>query len=777
MIHPRDLPPLLADARDGLLDPERVTALAAEWNQQIHPPFMQFLADHGLLLSQDAADRSTPRNTTPGDRPVIDSQDDGSAMFAGRLDETPTAAASGPGTPRRDGIPDLGERYRLLRLHRGGGLGQVWMGYDTVLGRQVAVKVLREDRMGLPSVDQRFMAEGKAAGRLEHPNIVPVYDLIPPDPATGRDAAYVMRFVAGRTLAEAAHDYHATTPGADPRTALAPLLDAFVLVCRAVAFAHSKGVLHRDIKGANIILGEYGEVQLLDWGLAKPVTTRSAAIGKPVMDPTDAGLTVTGGVVGTPAYVAPEVAHGGNATTASDVYGLGATLYAVLTGKPPADGTTPQAVLETVRRHPPPPPRMVNPTVPAALDTIVRKAMHRDPVQRYATADDLARDVRAWLADEPVIAHRDGLVVRAARWSRRHRTVVVAIGVLLVVGVIALAIADTLLVREQQATAAQWQRAETQLDTTTELLRKVYRVADAGMAAVPESGVARERLYTVAIEAAEQLRGQGDDRHLFDLYRGRAGLRERRLDAGGAMADYEAAAQLPVFDHPAGVLACELWGETERLRAALQLPPVPHPPSSGTAYSKLCQAQAAVLRGRHEEAVGPAELAARRFAVMNAGQWADAEVYRLTTVVLLAKAHRLTGRPSEGLTRLQEVAGLVNGPVRSTIPHDMVHAVAAWRLERGVCLLAAPVPSPEAKQELTAAVAAFDQLLGHYPDSGSMRSRAVEARLTLARLQVGDERKATLKAAHEQARPLRERSEWVAVKAILQQLSEETARP
>ena len=314
------------------------------------------------------------------------------------MDETPTVAGSGPATPRPADRPDVGPRYRLVRMHGRGGLGEVWLGIDTLIGREVAVKVLREDRLGLPGIDQRFLAEGKATGRLNHPNIVPVYDLVPPDPGANRDAAAVMRFVAGRTLSEVARDYHDGSTGEYTRAGLAPLLNAFVLVCQAVAYAHDKGVLHRDLKGANVLVGEYGEVQLLDWGLAKPVPSTAPS---PVVDPADSDLTAPFGVVGTPAYVAPEVASGEPHSRESDVYGLGATLYSLLAGRPAYDGPTPQATLAAVRQSAPPPARVVNPRVPAGLDAIVRTAMGRDVAGRYPSADALARDLQGWLADEP----------------------------------------------------------------------------------------------------------------------------------------------------------------------------------------------------------------------------------------------------------------------------------------------------------------------------------------------------------------------------------------
>ena len=254
-------------------------------------------------------------------------------------DLTPAPAAGGP--------PVGAGRYQVLRLHRAGGLGQVWLARDTAVGRDVALKTLRPDRAGQPGPSARFVREARVTGQLEHPCVVPLYDL-----GAGRrpDPCYVMRFVAGRTLAEAAADYHrGRAAGRAGPLDLAGLLDAFVAVCRAVAFAHARGVLHRDLKGQNVVLGEFGEVFLLDWGLAQGGRRRRTRSARPAGADADGARPAPGSIVGTPAYMAPEV--GGRASRrrrASDVYGLGAVLYSILTGRPPYGGPTAADVLEKV---------------------------------------------------------------------------------------------------------------------------------------------------------------------------------------------------------------------------------------------------------------------------------------------------------------------------------------------------------------------------------------------------------------------------------------------
>jgi serine/threonine-protein kinase len=362
-----------------------------------------------------------------------------------------------------------GQRYQALRLYRQGGLGSVWLARDTLLGRDVALKTIRSDRPATGEMAARFVAEARVTGRLEHPSIVPLYDLVPAgDSATGAAVhagpRYVMRFVTGRTLSEAAADYaRKRHEGEATRMDLAGLLDAFINVCRAVAYAHSRGVIHRDLKGLNVILGGYGEVFLLDWGLAK-----TSADIDPVPDATGSAADETGAFaetgagarVGTPAFMAPEVAAGQPATRASDVYGLGAILYEVLTGRPPCAGKNAAEILERLAAADPTPIREVNPSAPPALEAVCRQAMARDPARRYASADELATDVRRWLADEPVTAYREPFPARAARWARRHRTPVIAAAVLLITTAIASSAAVGLVWREQQQTKLAWKQAE-----------------------------------------------------------------------------------------------------------------------------------------------------------------------------------------------------------------------------------------------------------------------------------------------------------------------------
>jgi serine/threonine protein kinase/Flp pilus assembly protein TadD len=353
--------------------------------------------------------------------------------------------------------PAGGPRYRILRPHARGGLGQVSVARDEQLRREVALKEIRPERGADPGVRQRFLAEAEITGQLQHPGVVPVYALEEGD--DGRPH-YAMRFVEGKTLAEAIAKYHAApTP-----LAFRDLLQRFVSVCRTVAYAHSQGVLHRDLKPANVMLGDYGETLVVDWGLAKrlgrppgggpvakgPEGSFPATVPTPIEPQTvdylppgggNGGLTEAGQVLGTPAYMAPEAAAGRVAEIgpAADVYALGAILYELLTGRAPYRGTSLEDVLGQVRQGPPAPPSGLRRGVPRALEAVCLKAMARAIPDRYAGAAEMAGEVDRWLADEPVAAYREPLLARLARWGRRHRPVVAGAAVLLLTAVVALA--------------------------------------------------------------------------------------------------------------------------------------------------------------------------------------------------------------------------------------------------------------------------------------------------------------------------------------------------
>jgi tetratricopeptide (TPR) repeat protein/tRNA A-37 threonylcarbamoyl transferase component Bud32 len=381
----------------------------------------------------------------------------------GPEDDSYGTQAPSSGTPTSSG-----PRFRILRPHAKGGLGQISVAEDQELHREVALKEIQDRHADNPESRSRFVLEAEITGGLEHPGIVPVYGL--GQYADGRPF-YAMRFIRGDSLNEAIQRFHrAEVPGRDPSErslTLRHLLGRFVDVCNAVAYAHSRGVLHRDLKPGNIMLGKYGETLVVDWGLAKsvdrPASTRITDEA-PLRPSSGSGVaaTLTGSAIGTPAFMSPEQALGrwDLVGPASDIYSLGATLYSLLTGRAPFEDREVGIVLQQVQKGDYLPPRQVKPATPVALDAICRKAMALEPGDRYATALALAADVEHWLADEPVSALREPLVTRLARWGRRHKPAVAGAAALLLTAVVALAVSNVLVAREQARTDEARLRAE-----------------------------------------------------------------------------------------------------------------------------------------------------------------------------------------------------------------------------------------------------------------------------------------------------------------------------
>ncbi|MBK6765172.1 MAG: serine/threonine protein kinase [bacterium] len=276
--------------------------------------------------------------------------------------------------------PDLsGTKYRLLETLGQGGMGHVFVAEDTELRRKVALKVLRVgDAQG--ELVKRMQKEARTAARLEHPGIIPVHDLgLLPD---GR-VYYVTKLVHGQRLDE----FAASTESVAER------LRVFLKICEAVSYAHSQGVLHRDVKPANIMVGEFGEVLVLDWGTAGA---------------TEPSKGHTAGH-GTPGFMSPEQCAGATLDARADVYALGATLYVLLT----RDLSLDAARREHLR------------SLPRPLAGIIRKEQAQDLEQRYGSAKELADDIVRWLDGEPVSAYRETPLEKLARFLNRNRFIVI----------------------------------------------------------------------------------------------------------------------------------------------------------------------------------------------------------------------------------------------------------------------------------------------------------------------------------------------------------------
>lgn len=366
-----------------------------------------------------------------------------------------------------------GGRFVILRPHAKGGLGEVFVALDEELNREVALKEIQGSYAHDQISRARFVLEAEITGRLEHPAIVPVYSFGQHE--DGRPY-YAMRFIQGDSLKTAIKRFYENRSASESQRAVEfrRLLGAFGDVCQAIHYAHSRGILHRDLKPDNIMLGKFGETLIVDWGLAKPLNEPVSQMEVPQPSLTEQPLrpisgsgpveTLAGTALGTPGYMSPEQALGrlDLMGVRSDIYSLGATLYCLLTGQSPFVGSDVAAILPLVQKGDFPSPRSVNPRVSVALEAICLKAMACEPANRYASARDLAEDLDHWLADEPVSALREALQARLGRWARRHKALVTGTAALLLTAVAALSLGVVLLGHANTQIQDQRDRAEEQ---------------------------------------------------------------------------------------------------------------------------------------------------------------------------------------------------------------------------------------------------------------------------------------------------------------------------
>ena len=422
-----------------------------------------------------------------------------------------------------------GQRFRVLRPHAKGGLGEVFVAQDMELHREVALKEIQSRFADQADSRSRFVLEAEITGGLEHPGIVPVYGL--GQYADGRPF-YAMRFIRGDSLAEAIARFHkADVSGRDPgeRTLeLRKLLGRFIDVCEAIEYAHSRGVLHRDLKPGNVMLGKYGETLVVDWGLAKSVGRgeRATETGETTLQPSSGDSvdpTLMGKALGTPAYMSPEQAAGriNDLGPASDVYSLGATLYCLLIGQPPFSGKDHGEILRQVQQGEFPPPREVKPQVPAPLQAICLKAMSLKPTERYLSPKMLANDIEHWLADEPVSCLAEPLTVRAQRWVKHHPTLVVGTAATVLVSLVSLATIAAVVGQSNRSLAAkntELDRKNTELEQANQRERSATSLAKENARQAQANATKAEQNATVAREQT-QLALKSLESVIFDIQR------------------------------------------------------------------------------------------------------------------------------------------------------------------------------------------------------------------------------------------------------------------
>jgi serine/threonine-protein kinase len=374
----------------GLLDPVQFVDACSAWATRPDDALADLLVQRHWLTPEDRAEveRLLERKLRKqGRRPAVDTA---AASPSPGADPDPTGM-----TLTYMALPSI-KGYARQQLHATGGMGQIWRAHDPALDREIAIKVLRPDRLHDHQFRERFLLEARIMGQLSHPGIPPVHVL----DQDGRGTPYyVMKFIDGRTLEEAIAVYHQQpTP-----QAFRDLLRHFGDVCQTIAFAHSRSILHRDLKPRNIMIGDFGETFVLDWGLAKQIRTTSDTPEPQGLRETEQGLTQVGQILGTPAYIPPEQLTGSPAGPLTDLYALGVILYEILAGRPPyQDKDTLEMLVQASKGQITPPSQVRGEAVPRGLEEICLKATSFRPGDRYQSAAELTRAVEDWLSEELV---------------------------------------------------------------------------------------------------------------------------------------------------------------------------------------------------------------------------------------------------------------------------------------------------------------------------------------------------------------------------------------
>ena len=370
---------------------------------------------------------------------------DGKMDVAVTLEKLAIRMATTQSHSRRDD-PTSGSklgRYTLVAEHGRGGFSAVWRADDTKMGRRIALKRLGSNLARQSETRRRFVSEARVTARLEHPGIVPVYDMSSLDE---EHAYYTMKLVRGDTMAEKIRSIHELPANDSQRTVEeTSLLRSFLDVCNAIDYCHARGVIHRDLKPQNIVVGNFGETIVLDWGLASVSVLETPAVkelwdDEQILSPEESVETLQGSVAGTPGYMPPEQAGSefNQVGVHSDIYSLGAMLYHMITGQTAFQGGRAVSdVLDDIRQGNFPRPRIVNPSSPKALEAICLKAMQCRPADRYESVKQLSHDVEHYMADEPTSVFREPATVRFRRWIKKNQTVATGLAVAVVFSIVA----------------------------------------------------------------------------------------------------------------------------------------------------------------------------------------------------------------------------------------------------------------------------------------------------------------------------------------------------